>query len=140
MSAGGFFVHAFAFTDGGRVLDTAGFLAVLGGRPAPLVLDVGRGFDAPPDWVVYAKAGSAENAPEFALHVARQRRAASAGSAVIVLGEGVSGCLPYWVAEHLMETGLARVMWYRGGEEAWRAHAEAVATSGNGAGVKADAR
>ena len=106
---------------GGVVIDTAAFLELRRRNPRTVAIDIGRGVQTDASWIVYNALTAADDVLGFALAKAREHQDVP----IVVVGDGVSGCLPYQASRHLIEHGIASVYWYRGGEEAWRKHTAA---------------
>ena len=96
-------------------IDTPALQKMTQQSPPPLLIDMGDGTVRPPG----AIAGnfdpmSAASAKHFAASLPPH-----AGRPVVVLGDGVYGWRAYNGVLQLRAAGVANLLWYRGGEEAW---------------------
>ena len=104
---------------GAARIETRALATRLAVRPAPLVVDVGRGRAAIPGAVTLSDAQAALD--RSALVPILTRSAGSLAQGIVVMGTGASGVNSYNLCLHLIALGFPSISWYRGGEEAWAA-------------------
>ena len=95
--------------DGATTVDTRAVAALIA-RGGSTVLDLGRGTAAPAGAIKVVQQGnglgSLDAPPDK--HVP-----------IVVMGDGMFGSAPVHAVRTMVRGGYTRVMWYRGGEEAW---------------------
>lgn len=116
---GGDFTPTPLVIAGANRIETEALAGRLGRRPAPLVVDVGRGRAAIRDAVMLSDAQAALDRAGLAPLLAGP--AGSLEQGIVVMGTGASGVNSYNFCLHLIAIGFKRISWYRGGEEAWAA-------------------
>ena len=84
--------------------------------PAPVLVDMGPGLTWPPGEL---KMGRFNSTSAAAARDFLRTLPPLSGRALIVFGEGPDGWRAYNAALQFKAAGVARVIWYRGGEEAW---------------------
>ncbi len=119
---GGEFTPTPTRIPGGTAIETGRLKALLAAAAPPLVLDAGNRLAVPVGAVPLAAADMvADRATLEASGLGPRIRQAAAGPGIVVMGTGPSGIDGYNAALHLIALGYAKVLWYRGGEEAWAA-------------------
>ncbi len=105
---------------GAETIDTPRLAVMARQVDAPLILDVGGGAAVMPGAIVRSPSEQAEDDNSF-VDAALQRARPRAGTPVVVMGDGTYGSAAYNAALYLLSSKRRRVVWYRGGEEAWAA-------------------
>ncbi len=105
---------------GAATIDTAALADLLRAKRADLVLDLGPGVAVLPD---AAWEGDDRNADDAQFEDSRLAALRPGGHAatIVVMSDGTYGTVSYNAALRLVQIGYTRVVWYRGGEEAWSA-------------------
>jgi TolB-like protein/DNA-binding winged helix-turn-helix (wHTH) protein/rhodanese-related sulfurtransferase len=108
-----------AAAPGVPTIDTPSMTKLVRTVPPPLLIDMGVGA-ARPLGAIARKFDplSAESAQHFARELAA-RPGNSADRKVVVFGDGTYGWRSYNPVPQLKAAGVAKLVWYRGGEEAW---------------------
>lgn len=119
--AGAEFTPTPCILPGGEVVDTAALHGILAGAAPPLVLDVGIGMAVPPGALSLPPEALGQDRAGLEAGPAGERLRASAGTGIVVMDSGPAGVGGYNMALHLIALGYGKVLWYRGGEEAWAA-------------------
>jgi TolB-like protein/DNA-binding winged helix-turn-helix (wHTH) protein/rhodanese-related sulfurtransferase len=102
-----------------RTIDTTSLAALVNASPPPLLVDMGLGIARPKGAVTGNFNPLSPEAAQHFVRALRERLGAIANRPVVVLGDGPYGWSSYNAVLQLQRAGLANLIWYRGGEEAW---------------------
>jgi TolB-like protein/DNA-binding winged helix-turn-helix (wHTH) protein/Tfp pilus assembly protein PilF/rhodanese-related sulfurtransferase len=116
----GDFDHTPGTLQGATRISTDQLHHLLQTQPQTLVLDVGRGVATIPGAILVWPQGVWGDREQLLLHAAESGRT-DPERTIVILGDGPLGWDSYNAAADLVSQGFRRVLWYRGGEEAWAA-------------------
>ena len=103
---------------GAQTADTAAVIQLLREHSRPLVLDLGSGTCAIPGSIWEGQAGAADDTG-FVDGALKASPGSGSTRTIVVLADGTYGSVSYNAALRLVQAGYRRIVWYRGGEEAW---------------------
>jgi TolB-like protein/DNA-binding winged helix-turn-helix (wHTH) protein/Tfp pilus assembly protein PilF/rhodanese-related sulfurtransferase len=107
---------------GADVLTTKALANLMNRKPAPAIIDVGRGAAVIPNArFVGGQAFPSDSGNEDLRRVAREETGGVMDSPIVVMGTSPYEWYAYNAALILVSIGYSKVSWYRGGEEAWAA-------------------
>ncbi len=105
---------------GAVTIDTAQLTALLA-KSGPLTVDLGRGA-AVIEGAVWSDPGAPDyDDNSFLDHALANRVKGDRDAPIVIMATGTAGYDSYNAALHAVSLGYRRVLWYRGGEEAWAA-------------------
>lgn len=109
------------FVEGAGTLTTDGLVQKLRESRATVILDLGRGSASPASSFWYNADATSESPNEFAARIIGGLGDQRPSPNIVVMSNGVYGCLGFSVTMSLVHNRIAPVFWFRGGEEAWAA-------------------